>query len=271
MPTDGRRILQCPGATVTRPGYGTPSAGSVALASGPVLAGRQATPAEGTASVRQSCMKTREQIYADLWSEPLWKVAKRYRVKPSYLRYVCECLKIPRPPRGYWQRTWAGFQDQQKRLPAAVPGAPTSWVTDGSEPVGRVSVRSVPSPRERRKRPPPTHPLVVEARHAFTQRRNPTQQGYLVPRKFNVMDIVVTEKSLSRALKFADLLFGELERHGHAVTMGEGFSYSERLPADEEQQVGEQDRLHRCRTVTHIGDVTVGLTILEIGGLSRSR
>ena len=41
---------------------------------------------------------SREQLHAEVWAEPVAKVAKRYEVSGSFLARVCERLNVPRPP-----------------------------------------------------------------------------------------------------------------------------------------------------------------------------
>jgi len=50
----------------------------------------------------------REQIYDEIWSEPIQHVAKRYKVSDVALAKVCRKLSIPRPGRGYWAMKTAG-------------------------------------------------------------------------------------------------------------------------------------------------------------------
>jgi ankyrin repeat protein len=51
---------------------------------------------------------TREQIYKEIWSEPIQHVAKRYKISDVGLAKVCRKLNIPRPGRGYWAMKAAG-------------------------------------------------------------------------------------------------------------------------------------------------------------------
>ena len=44
----------------------------------------------------------REELFKQVWAEPMLAVAARHGVSASYLARVCACLNIPRPPRGYW-------------------------------------------------------------------------------------------------------------------------------------------------------------------------
>ncbi len=44
----------------------------------------------------------REEIYKEIWAEPIQHVAKRYGLSDVGLAKVCRKLDIPRPGRGYW-------------------------------------------------------------------------------------------------------------------------------------------------------------------------
>jgi hypothetical protein len=50
----------------------------------------------------------REEIYKEIWSEPIQHVAKRYNLSDVGLAKVCRKLNIPRPGRGYWAIKAAG-------------------------------------------------------------------------------------------------------------------------------------------------------------------
>ena len=58
----------------------------------------------------------REEIYREIWSEPIQHVAKRYKLSDVGLAKVCRKLNIPRPGRGYWAKKAAG-----KVLPTRPP------------------------------------------------------------------------------------------------------------------------------------------------------
>jgi hypothetical protein len=50
----------------------------------------------------------RENIYREIWSEPIQQVARRYGLSDVGLAKVCRKLNIPRPCRGYWAKKAAG-------------------------------------------------------------------------------------------------------------------------------------------------------------------
>lgn len=52
--------------------------------------------------------KIREQLYDDVWAEPMTAVAKKYNLSDNGVRKRCKSLNIPVPPFGYWPKKKAG-------------------------------------------------------------------------------------------------------------------------------------------------------------------
>lgn len=46
----------------------------------------------------------REELYEEVWSAPVRKVAKKYGISDVGLAKVCRKLSIPLPGRGYWTK-----------------------------------------------------------------------------------------------------------------------------------------------------------------------
>lgn len=60
----------------------------------------------------------REQLYEEVWAEPMLKVALRYGVSDVALAKTCRILNIPLPGRGYWAKKAAGKPvPQRPQLP----------------------------------------------------------------------------------------------------------------------------------------------------------
>ena len=64
----------------------------------------------------------REELYTQVWSEPMVRLAKRYNVSDVALAKVCRKLDIPVPPRGYWRRLQTGRRPAPPALPKVSPG-----------------------------------------------------------------------------------------------------------------------------------------------------
>jgi len=71
----------------------------------------------------------RQKLYEEVWSEPTQQVAARYGISGAAIGKVCRCLRIPKPPRGYWAKKASG------RRVNARPKLPTFGVPD--PPKGR--------------------------------------------------------------------------------------------------------------------------------------
>jgi hypothetical protein len=56
----------------------------------------------------------REQLYADVWSMPRWKAAKKNGMTEDTLGSVCQRLYIPSPGLGHWSKVAAGRPTEAK-------------------------------------------------------------------------------------------------------------------------------------------------------------
>lgn len=70
----------------------------------------------------QSCKLMREELYAQVWSEPMSKLAKRYGLSDRGLAKTCARMGIPVPGRGYWARVQSGQVPPQAKLPKIKAG-----------------------------------------------------------------------------------------------------------------------------------------------------
>lgn len=60
---------------------------------------------------------TREELYAQVWTEPMTKLARRYGLPDRGLAKICTRMGIPAPGRGYWARVQSGQVPLQEKLP----------------------------------------------------------------------------------------------------------------------------------------------------------
>lgn len=202
-------------------------------------------------------------------------VAKRYGVSSNYLARICEQLKIPRPPRGYWQQLAAGQELEREPLPEQDPGDETAWHR------GRDGYYGNPPPlpvftglgerRRRRDERHKLHPLLVGVREDFldSRERRYDDDGYLKPKKSALPDIFASKDGLSTALGFANRLYLALEDEGHWVREAAEFRYSRptlehREGSGQREQYGSRPWSAARPTLVFIGGVAVGLVIFEV-------
>lgn len=213
----------------------------------------------------------REQLYKEVWAEPMTTVARRYEVSSNYLARICERLNIPRPGRGYWQQRAVGVDVEPDPLPDVEPGDEIEWARDGSAPA--IAPMSTKTPRRRSgAERPDKHQLLVGARGHFDEVRAGREVLYVVPRKKNLVDIFVTPATLERALKVASELFLYLEDRGQRVVLapaGRGYVRKElniREGVRPRYEYGEYERGRwqpATPTIVLVGEVAIGVTIYE--------
>jgi hypothetical protein len=59
----------------------------------------------------------RDELYHEVWSTPMQKLAEKYGISDVGLAKVCRKLAIPVPGRGYWAKKEAGQELSQLPLP----------------------------------------------------------------------------------------------------------------------------------------------------------
>lgn len=217
---------------------------------------------------------TREQLYEEVWAEPMTTVAARYEISANFLARVCERLRVPRPPRGYWAKLKVGKAVERPALPEAGPGDEQTWSQTG-EPPPRPRLPRRPSPpriaevpaQTRRSRRSGTHPLIVEATPHYEKVRV-SYDGYLKPYKHRIVDVFATKDALPRALETASKLFQTLEMRGHRVVLAPWDQHFSRPSIDVRDRRGQQGYSYGAwspdrPTVVFVGDVAIGLAVYE--------
>jgi hypothetical protein len=169
-----------------------------------------------------SLVITRQQLYAEVWVDPVIKVAERYGVSDVAVAKWCSRMNVPRPGRGYWARKSAGRWVKQLPLPESRTGY--------EEYVHK------PRPTEKRPKPPATvpgldlfekpipvpeligseHSLIARTRRALTDAAV-QERGILWSRGEGSLDLRICQPSTQRALRIANAIIQALERAGFAV------------------------------------------------------
>jgi len=64
----------------------------------------------------------RKTLFDLVWSEPVEKLAKRWALSGRGLAKICQRIRVPVPPRGFWAKTQYGRQMRRPCLPQLRPG-----------------------------------------------------------------------------------------------------------------------------------------------------
>jgi len=217
---------------------------------------------------------TREELHQEVWGAPMIKVAEKYGVSSSYLARVCTQLNVPRPERGYWAKLAAGHKVAVVPLPEAKPEHSLSWWRSGiADPTKNVIP---PKPFPTRKRTArrkksvakdETHPLIRGARELFLKGRE-TENGYLKPHKWNLVDIITSREGLDTALRMANAIFLEFENRSWEVKL-EAFNKQFQRPEVDDRPTGGNTRYGvrhwspARSTLVYLGTVAIGITLIE--------
>ncbi|RXH56688.1 ankyrin repeat domain-containing protein [Granulicella sibirica] len=78
------------------------------LAAGPPTKGQGGTASSPRISRRLLAHYDREQLYRQVWEQPMQKLAKEYGVSDVALSKTCRKLRVPVPGRGFWAKKQAG-------------------------------------------------------------------------------------------------------------------------------------------------------------------
>lgn len=223
-------------------------------------------------------MVTREQLYDQVWSAPMTKVAEQYAVSGTYLARVCSALNVPRPPTGYWAKLAVGKAPAIELLPAAQASTQLAW----NENDGPLPAPSPPRPRAPRMRHstsrasvPATdvHPLIRSTRAEFMRSRPVEHGGYLKPYKKLLPGVSASVSQIDRALGLAGRLYNELEAVGARVAIAPGDQHWHWKSVDE-REVPQKDRQYSYHsssawspmrpTVAFFDEAAIAIAVVEM-------
>ena len=178
---------------------------------------------------------TREDLYSQVWAEPMRTVAKRLDISDVGLAKHCRKMNIPVPGRGYWAKKAAGQKVKLIPLPKLPPHdsvTPRSMALRPPPPPP-IEPPSVPQPVAEQMafeadaknaiavadslRSP--HPLVRSTMLAL-EGTGKKELEYLSNWQMRHLDVEVTKGSLRRALRVADALLKAFEHRGWKVSLG---------------------------------------------------
>ena len=173
---------------------------------------------------------SRRELYDQVWTVPMARLAKQYGLSDSGLAKICRKHNIPRPPRGYWAKTAAGQKLKNTPLPAGDPGIVieiTPYMHQAQELTVQNNAPDIlaglpaESPVIVSKKLGKAHPLVKQSTEILKNCK-PDATGILKSPGKNCLDINVSRKNLSRALRIIEALIKALEKRSGSVSISEG-------------------------------------------------
>ena len=165
---------------------------------------------------------TRKELYEEVWSEPIVKLARKYGFSDVWLARICKKNNIPRPPRGYWARVQSGQRVLKTPLPKGDDKKIIEIIIhDPTQTRERIIVNKNRSSKKLlrsiviQSNPAHPHPLVSGSTRILKS-ANPDTTGIVHPHH-GCLDVHVSEDSLSRALNVMDSVIKSLTAMGFDI------------------------------------------------------
>lgn len=178
----------------------------------------------------------REELYEQVWLQPMNKLGKTYGISGAEVSKVCRRLSVPTPAPGHWRKLELGIPVE--RLPL-LPVEIIEEAPPRQEPVEQQPEPSKPpKPKkelteteqkvleERKEENRITvadqftspHPLAEKTQLAFAKAK-PADDGRVVPKGKGSLDVCVAPASIDRALRIMDALVKALASRGYLVSI----------------------------------------------------
>jgi hypothetical protein len=169
---------------------------------------------------------SRKELYAQVWAEPMTRLAARYGFSDVGLAKICKKYKIPRPPRGYWTQKQFGNAPRRPSLPnpgnnpdiqinthpAQISRPGYKNPLQGLIAHERKSENKIVVPKELEN----LHPLIFKTFEILNSLK-PERTGKIKPPWGQCLDIEVTRCDLPRALLIMDTLIKAMENRGFEI------------------------------------------------------
>ncbi len=164
----------------------------------------------------------REDLYKEVWANPMTLLAKQYGLSDNGLRKICKKMGIPFPPLGYWAKVQHGKKVTQTLLPQDSSHLNTyefykSFKEEKPKPAINPEVEKLIAFEnlEENRIAVPTiisrfHPLIKIAKEHF-KKRKPNHMGILEPSQ-DCPDLNVSPTNLDRGLRIFNTILLELEK-----------------------------------------------------------
>ena len=175
---------------------------------------------------------TRKELYDLVWSEPLSRLAKKYKISDNGLRKICRRMNIPIPAMGHWQKVQYGYRVIVTKLPTKYEGKDEITLDEKKEGDTEVDSPIVQQQRliqtiENTKDLPLKVPDRMSSRpdkliRSTLDYHNAVRKYYRshhgsYPDRNNVLNIQVEEESIPRAIRLLDTIIKVLRSRKHDV------------------------------------------------------
>ena len=199
----------------------------------------------------------REALYKMVWSEPVSKLARGYRLSDRGLGKICQRLEIPVPGRGYWQMKKKGLKMPVPPLrPTKKLNTTGAYINRTSKPrmdgeqdhetCGLITAEKLP---ENKITVPPSldspHSLIAMTQRSLIGAKI-DDRGLKQPRARGCLDIRVGQDSIDRAILIMDTLVKALETRGFDISVAKEPPFSTSVSVMDEVIKFALNEGHNC-------------------------
>jgi len=170
----------------------------------------------------------REDLYSEVWEQPLSKLADKYGISNVAIGKICRKLKIPLPGRGYWAKKQSGLSVKRTPHLPAFPNPPKlrrfqskpklNLIAESQDPeltrIAEIESGLVSTPTEE-------HPLITRARRILERARVDEYGRAIRPRNEKCLDIRTSKELLDRALIIMNTVLFALEKYSLNIDVTE--------------------------------------------------
>jgi len=178
---------------------------------------------------------SRDQLYVEVWCQPITKLAPKYGISDVGLKKICRALNVPTPPRGYWAQVQNGIKVTKTPLPKLKIGQPITYTIQKPESLNNRATLTqenvsgearqiiiklkAKKPLRVPKQLSNPHTLVLKTKKSLTKAET-NKYGLLEKWNKERLDVRVGPKLLNRALRIMNTLLKFYEKHGIEVLAG---------------------------------------------------
>ena len=188
---------------------------------------------------------TREELYAQVWAEPMTKLARRYGLSDRGLAKTCDRMGIPVPGRGYWAKVHSGRVPPQAKLPKIKAGQNAvvvlnkrGHILEETKELQEVAghIESVMDPENQLLVPDElVDPLPLVEKTAKSLRgAGADDHGMVRPRAKRCLDVRVGKESIDRVARIMDTLIKALDARDIELVHTEDKEWGTQLVVDGE-------------------------------------
>jgi hypothetical protein len=179
--------------------------------------------------MEQTIQINREDLYEQVWSIPMAKLAKQYQISDVGLAKICKKMKIPVPGRGYWAKKGKKIKPPLLSIKGVpefaihkiLPDNPSLEKEENDEIKAFIAFEENPENYikvpDRLNSP---HPLVALTKQ-YLKMNSADKYAHIGVFHKNCLDVKISKENVDRAMRIYDAFIKALEKRGFSISVDE--------------------------------------------------